>query len=141
MEFKVFNELEIQTFKTDKLHMVISIQDPGYANVTLSKQKSRICSMGMHFHDLDKDACDRGYTIFNKYDAERLLSFIEISKKHVELICVNCVVGISRSSAVAAALSLILNGPGADKYFFKAYCPNMLVYRTILDVYHGKEKN
>jgi hypothetical protein len=45
-------------------------------------------------------------------------------------IVINCEAGISRSAAIAAALSKILTGD--DKVFFDQFIPNRHIYRTIL---------
>lgn len=55
MKILVFSELEIQRFKTDEKHIVISIQDPNYDFVKLPEQNSRLDWIGFKFYDLDKD--------------------------------------------------------------------------------------
>lgn len=79
--------------------------------------------------------------LFGKEDAENILNFVEKYKNKIELIAVNCEAGISRSAGISAALSVILNGRGSDMYYFANYCPNMLVYRKILDTYYENEKD
>lgn len=137
MKIKVFSEKEIKKFLTNEKHVVISIQDPNYDFVKLPKQKSRFDKINLCFYDLDKDTESFPYSkfVFNKTQANNILKFVNKCKKKVNLICVNCVAGISRSAGVAAALSMILND--TDDYFFKHYLPNMLVYRTILNEYYG----
>ena len=139
MKIKVFNEEEIQHFKTEEKHIVISIQDPNYDFVKLPEQQSRLAWLGFHFYDLDKDTEVFPYSrfVFNSEQAKEILKFVEDWKDSIDLICVNCCAGISRSAGVAAALSKILNGN--DSYYFKQYLPNMLVYRTILTEYYGKD--
>ena len=67
-------------------------------------------------------------------DAQKIVRAVEQWKDKVEQIVVHCDAGYSRSSAVAAALALALNGRGADDEFFVKgnYCPNMHVYNTML---------
>ena len=139
MEIKVFSEEAIQHFKTDEKHIVISIQDPNYDFVTLPENKNRINWIGLHFYDLDKDTGQFPYSkfIFNSTQAKIILDFVERNKNKVDLICVNCVAGISRSMGIGGALGKILNND--DTYFFKHGLPNMLVYRTILNTYYEKE--
>lgn len=138
MEIKVFSEIDIQKFKTDKNHIVISIQDPNDDFVTLPDQESRKGWLGLHFYDMDKDTGQFPYSrfLFTTNHAKTILKFVEEYKNEVELICVNCVVGVSRSAGVAGALSRILNGD--DTYFFKHYIPNSLVYSTILKEHFGE---
>jgi len=132
MEIKVFSEREIQDFKTDKKHIVISVQDPKYDFVKLPDQDSRIGWIGLNFFDLDQKLGD--YIIFSQADAKSILTFVEAYKDKVDLICVNCVAGISRSAGIAGALSKIYNKD--DSYFFKHYLPNNLVYSTILGEFY-----
>ncbi|HVH42669.1 MAG TPA: hypothetical protein VM925_10005 [Labilithrix sp.] len=50
----------------------------------------------------------------------------------VERIVIHCDAGISRSAAVAAALSRALRGDDTE-FFTGKYKPNMRVYRLLLD--------
>jgi len=139
MKIKVFNELSIQKFKTDEEHIVISIQDPSFDLVSLPKQTSRKASIGFKFHDLDQDIPGADVILFNVKEAKAILNFVEAWKDKVDLICINCVAGVSRSMGVAGALGKILNGD--DTYFFKHGVPNMRIYRMILENYYGKDFN
>lgn len=138
MEIKVFNENSIQKFETDRKHIVISFQDPTYDFVELPKQESRVGWMGIRIYDLDEDYGQFPYSkfIFKRNDAENILEFVNQYKDEIDLICVNCVAGISRSAGCAGALSKILNDN--DEKFFKCYCPNMLIYRTILEAHYER---
>lgn len=63
--------------------------------------------------------------------ARQILEFV-FRDKNTELVICQCDGGICRSSAMAAALSVIIKGTGSDEQIFKVKNPNMLVYRTIL---------
>jgi predicted protein tyrosine phosphatase len=142
MKIQVFNELEIQRVVTEEKHIVISIQDPSCEFVTLPNQSSRLDYLGLKFYDIDDvyisnfdEWCnERKITGFNKNDAKLILDFVMKWKDKIDLILVNCCSGISRSSAIAGALSKILNGN--DEFYFKHYIPNRLVYRYILEEYY-----
>lgn len=71
--------------------------------------------------------------LFTDQQADQILRFIDKYSKDVDLIVVHCEAGISRSSGIAGALSLLING--SDEYYFKKYIPNMFVYRKILNMY------
>lgn len=86
-------------------------------------------------------------TLFNKKLATQVLDFVRPHVEHesvlraanlghtaVRAIFVHCDAGLSRSPAVAAALTRTLLGQD-DAHWFKAKTPNMLVYRTLLNVY------
>ena len=84
----------------------------------------------LEFYDLDK--IYNGYELFNRTQAIQILAFIEKHIHEIKLIVVNCEAGVSRSAGVAGALSKLINGD--DSEYFKHSLPNMLVYRTILNV-------
>lgn len=143
MDIKVFSELEIQRFITNTSHIVISIQDPDSDYVKLPEQASRKAWIGLHFHDLDGFSYSpalglKKYNLFNEAHAKLILDLVEIYKNKVDLVCVNCVAGISRSAGIAAALGKIYNGQ--DQYFFDKYLPNMWAYRKTLDYYHEQKE-
>lgn len=67
-------------------------------------------------------------------DAEKIADFVERNKQN--LIIVHCDAGISRSSAVAAAI--LLHYTGDDAAIFdneRAYSPNMWVYFKVLKAF------
>jgi predicted protein tyrosine phosphatase len=122
----------------------------------------------LQFHDLDRlpeqpipligvppDSWAARYpatpeTLFNRSRAVQVLDFVtphveqeralrETDRGHaaVRAILVHCDAGWSRSPAVAAALTKSLLGQD-DSHWFKAKSPNMLVYRTLLNVYYER---
>ena len=141
MKIKVFCEEAIQKFKTDEKHIVISVQEPNYSHVKLPEQSSRVGWMGLWFYDFDRKTGQENYDIrlFTRNHAITILSFVETWKNKVDLICINCVAGVSRSMGIGGALGKILNND--DTYFFKQGIPNMRVYRMILEEYYGKDFN
>jgi len=74
--------------------------------------------------------------VFTEQEAKKVLEFVIKYENLVDTILVHCEAGISRSAGIAGALSLIYNDN--DKHFFSMYLPNMLVYRTILEVYQNE---
>lgn len=74
--------------------------------------------------------------VFTKDHAIQILDFVEEMKNDIEILVVHCDAGISRSSGVAAALSLIYTGTDKGIFMDNRYRPNMHVYRTILNVYN-----
>lgn len=161
MNIKVLSRREMEEFKSDENHIVISISDPNSEKVKIISKPIDILSL--QFHDVDKrliktencDLCEgTGYLpiykningghcyrctdkidvkLFTDEEAEWILAFVNDYIEKIELIVVHCEAGISRSAGVASVLSLIYNG--SDEYYFKHYIPNMLVYRKILNVY------
>jgi len=141
MKIEVFNERDIQKFITDKKHIVISIQDPNYDFISLPINSNRLDCIRLRFYDLDEETNDYPYDqlLFTEEHAKIILDTVEMWKDKINLICINCCAGISRSAGIAAALNHIYNGN--DDYFFQTYIPNRLVYRTILKTYYEKENN
>ena len=71
--------------------------------------------------------------IFTSNTASEILDFINNHCNVIDLIVCVCPEGISRSTAVAAALSKIINNE--DDNVFSKGMPNMFVYTTLLDTY------
>lgn len=74
--------------------------------------------------------------MFSSEQAEQVLDFAE-KHKNIPIIC-QCEAGISRSSGMASALSVIYNN--TDDWVFKNpfFKPNMAVRRMILNVYMNR---
>ena len=68
--------------------------------------------------------------LFSPEHAKQIWDFVEKNWDNVDLIMVHCLAGASRSPAVAAAIAL--KKYGNDNLYFQLYCPNRLVYRTLL---------
>ena len=166
MKIKVLSRQEMEEFKSDENHIVISISDPNSEKVKFISKPIDILSL--QFHDIDKSLVSRkdcirckgtGYIkefmninnghcyactdeidikLFTDEEAEWILAFVNDYIEKIELIVVHCEAGISRSAGIAGALSVIYNG--SDEYYFKHYIPNMLVYRKILNVYMRNKK-
>ena len=162
MKIKVMSRREIEDFKTDENHIIISITDPNSEKIKVNRT-NLFDMISLQFHDVSKKLVKRedckicngtghleffaeinnghcyscttaiDIILFNVKMAKHILDFVNMWKYSVDLIIVHCEAGISRSAGVASALSLILNG--TDDYYFKHYLPNILCYRKILNVY------
>jgi len=144
MEFAILNRINAQIYKCDIPHLYISITDPESRFANLNDCKARIDSLRIKFDDIDTnvDSVDgkRLPKYFDRDKADQVLKFIEKNKEeNPELIICQCDAGISRSSATAAALSVLFNGPRSDNWIFNYYNPNMLVYNTLLN--HFMDQN
>jgi len=146
MEIIVYNRSTVQNFNTDTPHIIISIAgdlDLDFPPILTENKESCLDILRLRFWDTDKEAAwmeKSGVGLFKPRQAVQILKLIEKHKDVLKLIVCQCEGGISRSSGTAGALSKILNGD--DTVFFKApYSPNRLVYRTILNVYHGIYQN
>lgn len=128
---KVLSRKGAEEFKTNERHIIISVSDPDSTKANLPEQKSRVDALFLSFHDLDKEYPSDKVVLFAKNMAELVWAFVNKYKDDVKLIVVNCEAGISRSAGIAGAISKVLDGE--DDYYFKHYCPNRLVYRTMLE--------
>jgi predicted protein tyrosine phosphatase len=72
--------------------------------------------------------------LFSREHATRVWDFVLQHRPEIERIVVHCDAGVSRSSAVAAALARVFNGNDAE-FFGGRYRPNMRVYRTLLEAH------
>lgn len=147
MKIEVFSRKEIQKFTTDLPHVAISISEPESPGYPLIKavfpdNPNRIAELYLDFCDQDgrKTSPERlaqvGYKLFSVEDAKAILGLLRVTLPYINLIIVNCPGGISRSSGVAAALSIILGLPDKDNKYFNPrglYIPNRHVYRTLID--------
>lgn len=132
MKFTILSEREIKKYQSNEKHVVISITSPEAKFVKLPDNPNRLGILMLKFPDLDREIERYKYNnlLFNKYNAQAILNFFNLHIGQIELVIVQCEAGISRSPAVAAALSKAIGQD--DSYFFKHYIPNRLVYRTIL---------
>jgi predicted protein tyrosine phosphatase len=70
--------------------------------------------------------------LFSQDQARKVWTFVEEHLPEIQRIIVHCDAGVSRSSAVAAALARVLNDDDAE-FFGGRYRPNMRVYRSLLE--------
>jgi len=138
MDFMVCNRSAIHDFKADVPYVIISITEPQdfHPQINITDQ-NLIDALRIKFPDADRNYEYNGKIIevMTEKDAEHILLFVSSVMHKIKLIVCQCDGGISRSSAVAAALGKILNND--DTFIFNnlKYKPNMHVYRTILSYY------
>jgi len=136
MNIQVFNREAFENFETDEPHIAISITDPGSKPAKFINEKNSLLDkLELSFYDLDQDTGNFDYDkfMFNESHAKHIFEFVTKYDGIVKTILVHCEAGISRSAGVAGALGLIYNED--DDIYFEMYCPNRLVYRSILEVY------
>lgn len=136
MKFYVYSRQAIEAIAPfEESHVIVSIRTPGDPNeVRLPLNERTIEVLHLQFHDLDRVV--EGYSdhletqMFQPSHAKQVNDLVK-RNKDVEAFVVHCDAGISRSAAVAAAVSKSLTGEDAS--FFKRYHPNMRVYNMILN--------
>ncbi len=145
MDFQVINRGQAHHVEVGRPYAVISITETDMTSARYPSDKYIQGILYLRYHDVDPDnkeaygqgAEDADIQFLNamtKADATRILQFMNLMKDSVEVIVCQCMAGISRSAATAAALSKIITGD--DSFFFDHYVPNRYVYRLILETFY-----
>jgi len=99
-------------------------------------------TLRLAFHDADPNCFDTtGYEdeLFDEKRANLICDFVNEIKDEVDMLVVHCEAGVSRSPAIAGAISKFMFDD--DSKFFKSpYTPNMYVYRKLLETYFKYHK-
>ena len=69
-------------------------------------------------------------------DAQKIVKFMNFYDD-VQNVVVHCEAGVSRSAGCCAALMYVFNGSDMEIFKQPKYCPNMTVYRTVLNAFMG----
>lgn len=138
MKFLTLSEKDIknpQIYHSIKLpHIVISISGEADKETVVPNNQYREGILHLKFDDVSD--IDGRYLYFTREQARDILEFVDKYINRVQLIIVQCHAGLSRSVAVAAALSKIINYTDDD--VFTKGIPNMFVYTTLLDTFFGE---
>lgn len=129
MKVANFSRNAIKTYEFERSHIVITLNDPDSPPHELPENPARKGHLVIPVWDLDRElpSIKEGY--FHPAHAREVVQFV---KQHmpVSAIFTACEAGISRSSAVAAALAKVLTWD--DVRFFKQFHPNRRIYSMIL---------
>ena len=143
MKIKVLPRCElVDLVKDDRIDepcIVIAIWGTDEKDVfSFSRANDKITDeLALSFDDVE-GYCT-GCTPIDEVQAYKIVDFVKKNMNKVDLIYISCAGGYSRSPAIAAALSLWFNGSDEEYFDGRKYCPNMLVYRTILNVLDGRD--
>jgi predicted protein tyrosine phosphatase len=133
MKFSVRSRQTAKFFRpTTWKAAVISITEPGGPLAEFDYPFKHV--LRLQFDDITK-RIDGRYA-FTSDDAKKILKFMAGVEGKVNEVLVHCEAGISRSAAVAAALSKIYNGDDTE-FYGPRYRPNSLIYRVLLDEHFG----
>ena len=137
MEFMILNRQQVEIIAPEHDYILIGATEPHSQAPKIKETKHTVASLRLYYSDIDKEDAHLYPTsyLFNDQHADIILSFLHRNIDKCSIIVSQCDGGISRSSATAAALSVIINGPRSDNWIFDAaqYNPNMHVYRTVLN--------
>jgi predicted protein tyrosine phosphatase len=139
-------------------HAIISIGEPKRCKderlnkAEFADNEHRKGVLYLQFYDLDMSSIEDadvlreiqkeyGHGLMTDDRANQILDFVEGIKDEVELIVCHCEAGVSRSSAVAAAVLRILTGSDNEIFNDRRYIPNRFVYRKILNAWEERKAN
>ncbi len=126
--FEVRSRWNAEIFQCDRPWAAISISTGG--DFAVLSQAHRLGLLQLVFADTaDGDRADS----FTASLATEILDFAEQWWGEAEVFLIHCEAGLSRSPAVAAALSRIYYGD--DGPWFELDFPNRLVYRLLMEAY------
>ena len=133
--------------KIDSVIISISTPDVDYKDLIIAPNEENrvIAILELSFMDSDKpgenDVYDNPTTIddlMSDDDAQRVVTFVDKYKD--KRILVHCDAGISRSSAVAAAILKHYTGDDSMIFDSRWYNPNRWVYRKVLEAFYNKRE-
>lgn len=97
-------------------------------DIKIRKQRALTRMREQHLKDMGYSADEANRKLFNEAHAEQILTFVKKVWDDIDILMIHCYAGISRSSAVAKALSEIYQGDQYNQFFDTLYTPNQLVY-------------
>jgi len=129
MEFKAVSRREVESYIWTTEHVHICIRDNKSLQPKIHFSTGNFGTLHLEFDDIDYNV--EGHKLFTVNNARQIINFINRWENKIDLVIVNCEAGISRSTAVCAALAKSF---GQDNsYFFKTGIPNSHVYSTLLN--------
>jgi predicted protein tyrosine phosphatase len=126
-------------FESDVPFAAISVStNPGEWPVISETNRVALLQLSFADRDMVKDATPETiakYDLFRPDQAKQILDFVTENWDKVDAFLIHCEAGVSRSPAIAAAITKIAGGE--DTYYFRHYSPNRYVYKTILEAHFG----
>ena len=131
-------------------HALISMKGSDEKRPFLMPNDKRIITQYFLFDDIDlfqldkktartklqkKIIADGLAILFDEKKADRIVSFVNSFKDKVEAFICQCYAGVSRSSAVAAAIAKEFEITDTDYFNHKLYYPNRFVYKLVTEAF------
>jgi len=117
-------------------YVVISVGDPDKPRPKVKKQSGLRDVLFLAFHDAEPSASldiPADIRLMSAEDAAQIRDFVHKHKATIGAIVIHCEQGMSRSPAIAAAISQALDLD--SRRFLRDYTPNQHVYHTVLDAF------
>lgn len=136
-DFSVYPCAEMPHIDPHPDHIIISVNEVNTEPYSIHENGNCQATLRLHFDDCEE--ADRNIASWNGRQAQPLteeqayeiIKFVQ-TNQNVPLIVVHCAAGVSRSPAIAAALSYMFNGRGTEQAFFDKHVPNRDVYTKLL---------
>ena len=146
MNIKVMSRSEAKRFtrshiglnndKSKDQYLIISISDRYQEPPTFRYDPDLLGVCYLNFDDVEKGE-KNCISEIDVYKLKLFLSGAFNKHTHVENIIVHCGAGVSRSAGMAAALMKFYNNDDSPIFDNPKYCPNMTVYRMVLNSLMG----
>jgi predicted protein tyrosine phosphatase len=132
MEFFVYSRGAVERIAPhEEPHAIISISSAPDDLARLPVNQATAGVLRLSFLDADQPSANTPQeTLFSPAQAAQVWDFLS-PRRNIARLVLHCDAGLSRSPAVAAAVSRVFCGDDAD--FFRRYSPNRLVYRRLLE--------
>jgi hypothetical protein len=130
----VLNRFEAEEFESASPWACISIanHENDFANI---REENRRGLLQLAFADITEPA--RRFILFHDSHAHEILDFVTSHWDEIDTLVIHCDHGISRSSAVAAAIARLKYGSEGN-FLDCPYDPNPVVYRILREVASGR---
>jgi len=139
MKFFVYSRYAIEAIQPhDVPHIIVSISTPPDEEANIRMNDKTLGILRLWFFDRDtptgEASKDLESFLFMPTHADQILDLVA-AHPTAEHFIVHCDAGISRSSAIAAAISKITCGDDSEYFHGCRYHPNRRVYRGILEAH------
>ena len=135
VKYVFFNEYK------NKNYIIISIHESPIEDYNIHFSKDYFCKdvLELHFSDIQESwesKIPSDFLLFSDKDAEDIVNFVKkYENSPIDEILIHCNAGVSRSTAVAAAISEYL---GMDSsVYFKEGSPNEYIYKKLSEKFKG----
>jgi cystathionine beta-lyase/cystathionine gamma-synthase len=112
--------------------IIISINDDKPARFDRTNDKIKH-ARSLFFNDIEYQT-ETGI-LMSDDDAQKIKVSVDAYKDKVDTVLVHCFAGVSRSSAIACAISMYLNGDDINIWSQGCYAPNIHCYKTTLKAF------
>lgn len=140
MKFEVMSQTNARRYSMkphDERTIMISINDcenEGMHIINRNNRNNIQKVLYMYFDDVES-----GTGVITSDQATKIVQFIKACPDNIDKIIVHCGAGVSRSAGCCAAIMKFMTGSDMQIFDSPKYCPNMRVYREVLNAFYSDE--